>query len=202
MNLAVKLEKETHIPKELIYEMRQGIPIYYRHYKQIAAGQMDLEEVMGSSYLQALIVRMMVGLLFQKLDFHKYEILFNESGFMLDAKNWRNLDIAIYAKAELKKEPLYEKYVKTPPQIVIEIDTKADLTQFDSPITYFVQKTEDLLNAGVRKIIWIFTKEKKVLIAEKDKKWIICGWNDKIEIIEDIEFCLEEMLAEYQASLD
>ncbi len=44
--------KRKRIPKELIYEMRHGSPIYYRDYDLVLSGERSLEEVMGSSGLQ------------------------------------------------------------------------------------------------------------------------------------------------------
>jgi hypothetical protein len=37
------------IPRELIYEMRYGKPIYYRDYDKILLGEKTLEEIVGSS---------------------------------------------------------------------------------------------------------------------------------------------------------
>ena len=51
--------------------------------------------------------------------------------------------------------------------LVIEVDTKADLRKFENPQDYFHRKTQDLLDSGVKKVIWIFTKEKKNLGSRK-----------------------------------
>ncbi len=42
------------VPKELIYEMRHGSPIYYKDYDKVLTGEKKLDEVMGSSKIQAL----------------------------------------------------------------------------------------------------------------------------------------------------
>ena len=52
---AVKSRKKG-IPKELIYEMRFGSPVYYRDYDKVLSGEKELEEVMGSSGLQAYLL--------------------------------------------------------------------------------------------------------------------------------------------------
>ena len=184
-------KKRKGISKELIYEMRKGSPIYYRDYDKVISGEKTLEEVMGSGGLQSFLVMLISNILFEKLK-DKYLIFVNELGYKFTAKSWYNLDIAIIDKNKLKDIP--EGYITVPPDIVIEIDTKADLKKFQTPQDYFFMKTEDLLNSGVKKVIWIFTKEKKLLVAEKGKRWFITDWNDTINVIDNIEINLEELL--------
>jgi Uma2 family endonuclease len=193
----VKTKKKREvrkIPKELVYEMRLGRPVYYRYYNEVLLGEKTLEEVIGSSKLQAWIIMQIVEFLLSNLQKDKYIILSNELGFIFAPKSWRNLDIAIFKKDEIINTIYEDKYSEVPPKVVIEIDTKADLKKFDNPIDYFLQKTDDLLNAGVEKVIWIFTKEKKTWIAERGKKWIIQDWNDSIEIMESLKINLEDHL--------
>jgi Uma2 family endonuclease len=188
------------IPKELIYEMRHGKPIYYRDYNKVLNGEKSLEEVMGSSFFQAELIMLIIQVLFKHLDFKKYRIYTNELGFKFAPKSWRNLDIAIFKKEKVQEyiKKKYDEYISVPPEIVIEIDTKADLHNFSSPIDYFVEKTEDLLQAGVKKVIWIFTKVEKVWIAEKNKDWHIKSWKENIEIIEGITLNIHKLLLEAQ----
>ena len=61
-------------------------------------------------------------------------------------------------------------------------------------MNYQREKTQDLLNAGVKKVIWYTTFDKKVMVAEKDKPWIITDWNYELEIIEDLTFNLGKEL--------
>jgi Uma2 family endonuclease len=182
-------KKRRGIPKELIYEMRYGKPIYYRDYDKVLKGEKTLEEVMGSSKLQAILVVIIVSFLVQEIK-NKfsgvYIVTSNELGFSFAPRSWRNLDIAVFKKEKLMKEGIDDKCVKTPPEVVIEIDTKADLRKFSIPHNYFYQKIDDLLNAGVRKVIWVFTGDKKVLIAEKDKDWVIQPWSKNFKVLEGI----------------
>ena len=53
-----------------------------------------------------------------------------------------------------------------------------------------------MLNFGVKKVIWIFTQSKKVMIAVKDKEWITVDWSEPISMIEDIVINLEELVKE------
>ena len=197
--MAVKekiIKKLKRVPKELIYEMRYGSPIYYRDYDKVLTGEKTLEEVMGSSKLQALIVALIIGYLLSKINKNKYFILTNEAGFQWASRTWRNLDIAIFNKEKLLKEGIDNKYAKTPPEVVIEIDTKADLRKYGDFMNYMREKTQDLLDAGVKKVIWYTTFDKKVMIAEGSKDWIITNWNSRIDVIDDIKINLEKLLEE------
>jgi len=188
---AEKQTKRQRIPKYLIYEMRKGSPIYYRDYDKVIAGEKTLEEVVGSSELQAIFVILLSTYLYNKLK-NKYFILGNEVGFKFAPRSWYNLDIAIIEKEKLKK--LTNKYLTVAPRVVIEIDTKADLRKFENPQDYFHRKTQDLLDSGVEKVIWIFTKDKKVWVAEKNKRWIITNWDDTIDVIDDLTLNIEDLL--------
>ncbi|GAK61166.1 hypothetical protein U27_01065 [Candidatus Vecturithrix granuli] len=55
--------KRKTIPRELIYEMRHGTPIYYRDYQKVVANEKSLEEVMGSSALQGQLIAWIVWFL-------------------------------------------------------------------------------------------------------------------------------------------
>jgi len=196
-----KIKKEREISnkrklfKALVYERANGKVIYYRDYQKVLSGEKTLEEVMGSGLLQSKILMLILKFLFSFLNLEKYEILSNEVGFQYK-KSWRNLDIAIFEKSQLQKEGLHNRYVKTPPLVVIEVDTKADLTKhyegnFD---LYAREKTEDLLSAGVKKVVWFTTKDKKVMVAEKGEKWYITGWDEDILLVDKVVLNLKSLL--------
>ena len=198
----VKVEKKTRrgVPRELIYEMRYGKLIYYRNYDKVLSGEKSLEEVMGSSKLQSFLISLILKVLFSSLNPKKYVILSNEIGFKFAPRSWRNLDIAIFEREKILKEGLDEKYVKTPPKVVIEIDTKADLRKYGDFMNYAREKIQDLLDAGVEKVIWYTTFDKKVMVAEKGKRWFITDWEDEIEIINGITFNLGKELKKNTSS--
>ncbi len=194
---AVKKEtKRNRVPKELIYEMRRGRPIYYRDYDKVLAGEKSLEEVVGSSKIQWLIITLILKLLLKELPSDGYEVATNEAGFKFAPRSWRNLDIAIFKKEELIKEGIDEKYVKTPPEVVIEVDTKADLRKYGDFMHYLIEKTQDLLDAGVKKVIWITTRDRKVIVAEKGKRWFITDWDDTVDVMEGIKLNVLNILKE------
>ena len=197
MSLEVKEKTKKgrkRVPRELIYEMRYGSPIYYRDYDKVLSGEKTLEEVMGSSKLQWFIIYLIYSYLIKNIDTEKYVIATNEAGFQWAPRTWRNLDIAIFDKKKLFKEGINDKYAKTPPEVVIEVDSKADLRKYGDFMNYSREKTQDLLNAGVKKVIWYTTFDKKVMVAEKGKRWFITDWNDTIDIIDDIKLNLDELL--------
>ena len=198
----VKVEKKTRrgVPRELIYEMRYGKLIYYRNYDKVLSGEKSLEEVMGSSKLQSFLISLILKVLFSSLNPKKYVILSNKIGFKFAPRSWRNLDIAIFEREKILKEGLDEKYVKTPPKVVIEIDTKADLRKYGDFMNYAREKIQDLLDAGVEKVIWYTTFDKKVMVAEKGKRWFITDWEDEIEIINGITFNLGKELTKNTSS--
>lgn len=72
--LVEEKKKRRKIPKELIYEMTRGSPIYYRDYDKVLAGGKTLEEVMGSSGLQSYLIILILNLLLSKLS-GKYVVL-------------------------------------------------------------------------------------------------------------------------------
>ncbi|MDQ7055954.1 MAG: hypothetical protein Q9M89_05575 [Persephonella sp.] len=54
-------------------------------------------------------------------------------------------------------------YVKTPPEVVIEIDTRADLRKYSGEmLSYMKGKISDLSNAGVKKLYGIQQMIKKL----------------------------------------
>lgn len=76
----------------------------------------------------------------------------------------------------------------------MEIDTKADLSRYGDIIAYISEKTDDLLTAGVEKVIWILTKSKKILIAEQNQPWTITNWDQRINLMDGVEINMAELM--------
>jgi len=179
--------------KALTYEMVNGKPIYYRGYQKVLKGEMPLEGVMGSGELHALLVILIASYLREKLG-KDFLVLGGELGFFTSPKSFRALDIAVYRREDIKKPS--KGYAKKPPVAVIEIDTKADLSDYENFEAYMYEKTQELLDAGVKKVVWYITKVKKVLVAEKGKYWITADWNFDVEITQGVKLNLEKLLKE------
>ncbi len=173
--------------KELVYERYRGRPIYYRGYREVLQGKKTVEEVMGSSKLQAWIIDLLLRVLYQHLDLRKYKVLSNEVGFRTGRRSWRNLDIAVFDRQQLLQEGVDEKYVQTPPKVVIEVDTKADLQKYEDLLSYVIEKVQDLHQAGVERVVWILTRNRRVVIAEQQEaEWKIVPLDEEIELMEGI----------------
>ena len=190
-----KHKKPREIPDYLIYEMDEGTPIYYRGYQKVLNKTKTPEEIMGSSALQSLLIMLVVKRLFQVLS-DDYILLSNELGLQFADKSWRNLDIAIYDKSNITDKNIFlvNKYIEIAPQIVIEIDTKAELNELPDPASYFQRKTDQLLAAGVERVIWIFTATEKHLVAVQNAKWEMDNWSADIAVMEDIYINIKNLL--------
>lgn len=173
------------IPETLIYEMQDGVPIYYHGFQSYLDGEKKLDEIMGSSLLQSLIISRLVFLLQSQLQ-GKFEVLTNEIGVRFAKNAWRAADIAIVPSEKLSETVIANTYLNFAPEVIIEVDTKADLQSIQNPLSYYHEKTDEFLEFGISKVIWIFTDSEKVMVAERNKKWETSDWETEIEIIEGI----------------
>jgi len=189
----ISQEERKKLLKLLTYEKVRGKPIYYRDYEKVLRGELPPEAVMGSSELQSLIITLILKYLFKALP-KEFIALSNELGFIYAPRSFRSLDIAIFKKQDLLNPT--DKYTKKAPLVVIEIDTKADLSKYGSFEEYMYEKTQDLLNAGVQKVIWFTTKVKKITEAEKGKNWVVKDWNQEVEVIKGVKLNLAKLLEE------
>ena len=167
--VALAKEKVVVIPKSLMYEMLDGIVVPYLGYEKVLAKKTNLASIMGSSALQSLVVTILSNYLFPI--FKDYFIMNGELGLHLNHKNNLSADIAVVPKSALPK--LKEaNYLDTPPRAVIEIDTKADQSDFEFEGVYFNQKTQKLLDFGVELVVWFFTSDQKIIIARPNQPWL------------------------------
>lgn len=178
------MESSTRtIPTSLIYEMVDGQPIYYRGYKAYLEGNKSAQDLMGSSKLQAFIIAELIFLLKTRLG-KAFFIFTNELGIQFSKKSWRAVDIAVIEREQAVR--LNDKYLEVPPRFVFEIDTKAELLDLDASRNYYYEKTDELLDFGVQKVVWIFTGSKKIMLASKDEDWVTKDWDQDIQLSEDL----------------
>ena len=182
----LKAMTETiQIPKILIYEEFDGHPIYRKGYRDVMLGLKTIEEII----LDTNTLQFSVNFEFQK--FLSRQLLDNyviSSGWLnlnhLNVTNFQT-DLSIYKKGRLKNGI---RYFETPPNVFIEIDLKIDKSDyFVSEIEYFHKKTEQLLQWGVEKVIWVFSSSRRVLIADNLQKWEFNSWDIPFNVIDDIE---------------
>lgn len=176
-------KKKTNIPSYLIYEEINGVPIYYKGYKEVLENSKKAEDIMGSSALQFIILEHLFRLFVKFFDEKNYYIGNNEAGTHLGKGTNFAVDLALFDKKVLRPEMIKNKYVSVPPLLVVEVDTKATFDPEAQP-DYFHVKTQLLLDFGVKKVIWIFTESKKVMVSEPDKPWLTVDWNQDIELMD------------------
>lgn len=191
--------KKKDIPEYLIYEMDEGRPIYYRGYKDVLNGNKTPEQIMGSSSLQSLMVSLILKFIVQKCD-EEFLALTSELGFIFGKKTRRSLDVALYRKTVIAQGglPFDNHYTKTAPEIVFEIDTKAELSELPDKNDYFIRKTQQLLDAGVQKVIWIFTSSRKQMLAEQGKTWLTDDWDKDLPILPGIQLNIHQLISPFE----
>ena len=187
---APKRRRSRKIPEALIYEIVDGRPIYYKGYKDVLNGKLNLEAVMSESSLQAWLKARLSILLFAALEPKGYDVLTGELGLILGKDSRRGADLSVFRSENLV---LDAHYAKIPPELIIEIDIQADLED-QSEMEYVLRKIEDYLQFGIKKVIWIFTTNRVIMTATPQKPWLTLGWDANIETIEDFTFNIAKIL--------
>ena len=123
-----------------------------------------------------------------------YKVLTGEGGLHLGHKKNLSLDMSIFLKKQLSYKTLKNKYTKKIPQVVIEVDTKADPDIFKKS-NYYTVKTQQLLDFGVPMVVWLFTDSEKVTVATNNSPWLTFNWTDEITIL-DHTFSIQKVLEE------
>lgn len=172
-----------NIPPALVYETWQGKPVYYRGYQDVLAGKKTIEEVISCSDLQGVLVYLLGLYIGNTINRKKYLISSNESGLHLAQNDNLGNDLVIFEKEKVGK--LKGKYFDVPPKIVIEVDIKADVSDFEGQLDgYLIQKSQKLIDFGVEKVIWVITAAQKVYVIDRnDPTWYVVNWSENITII-------------------
>lgn len=189
-----KKKRTKAIPASLVYEEMDGKPIYRKGYGQVLAKKKTLEEIMGSSIVQSLVVSAIASYLRHQLA-KQFAVVSNESGIHLAKGNNLASDVAVYNKKDITN-PFSKQYFDFPAQLVVEVDIKAETENFTTQNDYVIQKTEKLLTFGIPRVIWIFIEGRKIMVAEPGKDWIIANWNREVELMEGLRLNLEALLKE------
>lgn len=170
------------IPDHLIYEVGEKGPIYYKGYQLVLSGAKTFEEIIGDSNIQAWL-KAELPFIIKSLISKEYVVTAGEQGLSLKKGSRRSVDIAIFRKENFE---LSNKYSQKPPEVIIEIDTKADISGLGSLIEYYEQKIQELQAFGVQKIIWIFTDTRKVRIIESEGPAVF-EWNEDFKVLEGVQ---------------
>jgi Uma2 family endonuclease len=192
---AKRKPKVRRVPSYLIYEELGGEALPYRGYLEVLSGKRKIEEIMGSSSLQAVLVSILNWFVANNINRKKYLIATNESGLHIDSGANLANDIAIYEKAHIT---LNNKYFETPPKLVIEIDIKVDLeeSRWNNELEYVLAKSQKMLDFGVEKVIWISTQTKKIFVMSATERWYLVNFDEDVPLIEDCVLNLAQLLRE------
>ncbi len=182
--------KTQEIPSYLIYEMDDGRPIYYRGYREVLVNNDGADSVSCQNNLQAWI-KSEIGFTLKSSLRREYILTTGNLGLQIARETVRIADIAIFNKENFV---LSNQYSANPPEIAIEIDTKADLDSPGASIDYFDRKNRQLLEFGVKKIIWIFTEvhSVKVIVPGEDVQHF--EWEEDITVMEGVQFNLQKIM--------
>ena len=176
----------TAISDYLIYEILDGLPIFYNGYKDVLLNKKRADEIKYKSSLTSFILSNLFCQFLKLLDDDKY-VVFSNLGFYINESNNLTGGIVIYEESEFRKMIINEHYADVPAKIAIEVDVTADTSDIGGVDTYVYKKVRKLLNFGVERVIWINTATKTILIADDNlKSWIVQDWNKDIEIIEGL----------------
>ena len=189
---------EEAIPSALVYEVLNGRPLYYRGYQEVIDKNLNPETVMGSSSLQSLLVSLIHAFIMNNRNRKKYLPFTNEAGVHLDLNNNLSCDVAIFEKGTFD---VNTKYFDVPPKIVIEVDIKIDLSDFNGlEYEYVAEKTQRLFNFGVERVFWVFSKSRRVFVAAPGQDWIFTDWSNDVTIMDGCVLNVKQLLDEEEIS--
>ncbi|WP_019989056.1 hypothetical protein [Rudanella lutea] len=182
------------IPATFRHEELEGQILYRKGTLAVLNGQKTINEIMGSSSLQSLVVSILFGEIFKYLP-DDYLAFVSEPGLHIAHNSNVANDIAIFRLAEIEK--VNRKYFATPPDIVIEVDVKLeiDLSNYQKEEDYIFHKTQTMLDFGVGTVIWITTEgTRKVLVAQPNQDWRVTTWESDIDFAPNCRFNLMALL--------
>lgn len=182
------------LPEEMVYETIAGRVFYRKGYREVLNKTKTIEEIMGSSGLQSIIVSYLMKVLF-KLDDERYWILSNEIGLHIDHRNNPASDIGVFDVNVLTPDLVDTHYVSVPAKIFLEVDIRADVDDLGET-GYISLKTNELFNFGAEKVIWILSNAQKVIVAEKGQRtWHWSDWSEDVEVLDGVTFNIGQYLA-------
>lgn len=190
-----KVRGKRKIPDSLVREILDGKPLYYKGYKDVLSKKKSIEEIMGSSSLQAFIVTFLMGVIFRTKLWENYEVLVSEPGLHIDNKNNVAGDILIYDKQVLTGDKIHTKYLTIPPKVHIEVDINIELGDLKD-YQYVEKKINKLHSFKTEKVIWILTNIRKVIVAIPGSPWQMYDWESDVELLDSISFNIGKYLVE------
>ncbi len=90
------------------------MPIYRKGYRDVVSGKKTIQDIMGLSSLQAIIVYYLTGFISRFIDEDTYNVLINEAGLHLDHRTNLANDIAIFEQSVFPGSRISKKYADVP----------------------------------------------------------------------------------------
>ena len=186
------------IPAYLISELIDGIPFYYRGYRAVLNKTKKLEDIMADSGLQFVLKEHISDRLKAGLDRKKYLLGSGDVGNHIDRRNNLGLDVVVFEKSVLTPDKITTRYIDVPAKMVVEIDVNVELPDKKTDLfeEYVVRKVNRLFAFGTEKVVWVFSKSKKVISATPNAPWQISNWNDDVELMNGIVMNIDRYLKE------
>jgi len=199
---ATTKKSKRKVPSYLIKEWVYDTPVYYKGYREVMQKSKTPEEIMADGTLQAAIKFWLSLLLGNQLNLSKYWIFSGEVGSHIAPRKNASHDLVIIEKRLLPPGKVSNRFADVPARVVIEIDTAVEYGD-GNPVEQFVQqKTQQTLDFGTEKVIWIFTATQKVMVATRDADWTISDWSKTIEVLDGVSFNVADFIAKEGISLD
>jgi hypothetical protein len=171
----------------LVFEEWDGKVYYRKGYREVLSGSKTVEEIMGSSSLQAEIVTYILQVILRTIDLQKYRVHTSEPGVHISHQVNMAGDIFIYDKSVFTPQKISRKYADVPPKIVIEVDISIEAEGI-TEMGYVFQKSERLLEFGCEKVIWVLSEIQKIVIFTPGEEAAILSWRSDVDVLESITF--------------
>ncbi|MHA4737000.1 Uma2 family endonuclease [Dyadobacter sp. MSC1_007] len=175
------------ISNPLVFEEWDGKVYYRKGYREVLSGSKKIEEIMGSSSLQAEIVSYILQVILRSIDLSKYRVHVSEPGIHLAHQFNMAGGILVYDKSVFTADKISKKYAEVPPKVVIEVDISVEMEGI-TEMGYVFQKSEKLIEFGSEKVIWILTEIQKTVIFRKGVEAEIINWHGDVPVLNTIAF--------------
>jgi hypothetical protein len=183
------------VPDYLVREIIDGDRWFYKGYEDVLSGLKVLEEIIGCSTYQSILIGYVNAKLWSHLEEAPYWVMSNEIGNYFSEQNIMAHDIAVFDRAILPANQIGAHYANVPPKLVIEVDVRIETESKTPSDIAWLLKTKKLHEFGVEKVFWFFTTSQQVVVAQRNQNWIVADWHQDIEIWDGLKINVGQYLA-------
>ena len=188
-------EEVIEVPAYLVRDVIKGVVYPYKGWREVLNKEKTAAEIMGTSGLQAYLTNLMSDYLATVVDKKRYQKLIGEPGNRLAKNTNFSYDIALFSKKLAPKQSFDNKYLRVPPEVVIEVDVNVD-TNEETEMEYVHNKINEILSYGVKQVIWVFTKPEIILAANLEDSWRMLKWQEDIRVLDSVVLNLRKLMEE------